>query len=122
MTGVSRILILAAGLFGAAGVALSAAAAHIDGNVLRPAASFLLVHAPALLAAGLWGATLPGRKVLNAGALLLVLGVALFSGDLVLRAYLGHRLFPMAAPAGGLLTIAGWLVVAASAWATRRET
>ena len=122
MTGVSRILILAAGLFGAAGVALSAAAAHIDGNVLRPAASFLLVHAPALLAAGLWGATLPGRMVLNAGALLLVLGVALFSGDLVMRAYLGHRLFPMAAPAGGLLTIAGWLVVAASAWATRRET
>ena len=106
----------------ASGPPLSAAAAHIDGNVLRPAASFLLVHAPALLAAGLWGATLPGRKVLNAGALLLVFGVALFSGDLVMRAYLGHRLFPMAAPAGGLLTIAGWLVVAASAWATRRET
>jgi uncharacterized membrane protein YgdD (TMEM256/DUF423 family) len=119
---VSRILVFAAGLCGAAGVGLSAAAAHMDGGNLRTAANFLLFHAPALLAVGLFGAALPGRKVLNAGALILMLGVALFSGDLAMRAYLGHRLFPMAAPAGGLLTIAGWLAVAASAFAARRET
>lgn len=119
---VSRPLVAVAGLFGAAGVGLSAAAAHMGGGALQTAANFLLFHAPALLAVGLFGAVLPGRKVLDIGALALILGVALFSGDLAMRAFLGHRLFPMAAPAGGLLTIAGWLAVAASAFAAKRET
>jgi uncharacterized membrane protein YgdD (TMEM256/DUF423 family) len=35
-----------------------------------------------------------------------------------LRAFAGHRLFPMAAPAGGIILIAAWLALAAAAvWA-----
>jgi uncharacterized membrane protein YgdD (TMEM256/DUF423 family) len=39
----------------------------------------------------------------------------LFSGDLALRAFAGHRLFPMAAPTGGIILIAAWLALAAAA-------
>lgn len=112
-----RILVFAAGIAGAAGVALSAAAAHLGGAFTGTAASFLLAHAPALLAAGLLGA----NRVLRTGALALLIGLALFSGDLLARDFLGSRLFPFAAPTGGTLLIAGWLVVAASAFAGARR-
>ncbi|HZS64129.1 MAG TPA: hypothetical protein VFA53_06495 [Xanthobacteraceae bacterium] len=39
----------------------------------------------------------------------------MFSADVALRAFVGHRLFPMAAPAGGIILLAGWLIVAAAA-------
>lgn len=109
--------ILAAGLLGAAGVALSAAAAHAGGGNVATAANFLLFHAPALLALSLLGA----GKVLRVGGWILLVGVLLFSGDLLARHYIGDRLFPMAAPAGGTLMILGWLVIAASAFTQPRN-
>lgn len=110
-TTTQTLFILAAGLAGAAGVALSAVAAHAGGGNVATAATFLLAHAPALLAIGLLGR----GRVLAAGGALLLLGVVLFSGDLLMRHYVGERLFPMAAPIGGTTMIAGWLVIAASA-------
>jgi uncharacterized membrane protein YgdD (TMEM256/DUF423 family) len=44
-----------------------------------------------------------------------VLGAVLFSGDIALRAFTGHRLFPFAAPSGGFILIAAWLALAAAA-------
>ncbi len=112
---IDRVLILAGGLCGAAGVALSAAAAHSGGGNVGIAASFLLIHAPAFLAVGLFG----GNRMMRFGALILLAGVALFSGDLLARDLLGSRLLPMAAPAGGILMIIGWLATAASAFQRR---
>ncbi|MDX8482768.1 DUF423 domain-containing protein [Mesorhizobium sp. VK24D] len=109
--GGSRILVLAGGLVGAAGVALSAAAAHRGGAFTGTAASFLLMHAPAFLAIGLAG----GNRGLRIASLVLLLGLLLFSGDLLARDFLGSRLFPMSAPIGGTLLIAGWLAIAVSA-------
>ena len=106
-----RILILAGGLCGATGVALSAAAAHLGGAFVSTAASFLLMHAPVFLAVGLVGA----NRVLRIGSLILLVGLLLFAGDLLARDFLGSRLFPMSAPIGGTLLIAGWLVIAGSA-------
>lgn len=106
-----RFLVLAAGLLGAAGVALLAAAAHAGGDNLDTAAAFILAHAPALLAIGLLG----GRGILPLAGLVMLAGVALFSGDLAMRDFAGGRLFPMAAPTGGALAILGWLGVALSA-------
>ena len=100
-----------AGLSGAAGVALSAAAAHAGGAFIGTAASMLLMHAPALLAIGLLGA----NRVLNAAGWVLAVGLVLFCGDLLARDLLGSRLFPFAAPIGGTLLIAGWLGIAAAA-------
>jgi uncharacterized membrane protein YgdD (TMEM256/DUF423 family) len=44
-----------------------------------------------------------------------VVGAALFAGDVSARAFLGHRLFPMAAPSGGMILIAAWLGFAVAA-------
>ncbi|HTV69338.1 MAG TPA: DUF423 domain-containing protein [Rhizobiaceae bacterium] len=112
-----RPAVVIGGLCGAAGVALSAAAAHGSNPLLGTAASMLLVHAPAFLAIGL----LRGDRILRWGFWLLLAGLSLFSCDLAMRVYAGTRLFPMAAPAGGTLLIAGWLVVTASALWIRRE-
>ena len=106
-----RLLAFVGGLCGVAGVALSAMAAHRGGAFTGTAANFLLFHAPALLAIGLTAKT----RWFRIGGFVLVVGLALFCGDLLLRDLLGTRLFPFAAPAGGTLLIAGWLVVALSA-------
>jgi uncharacterized membrane protein YgdD (TMEM256/DUF423 family) len=112
-----RILVLAGGLCGAAGVALSAAAAHLGGAFVGTAASFLLMHAPVFLATGLLGA----NRTLRIGSLILLVGLLLFCGDLLARDFLGSRLFPLSAPIGGTLLIAGWLVIAGSALVRTRS-
>lgn len=104
------------GVAGAAGVALSAIAAHAGGGNVGTAATMLLAHAPVFLAVGLSNA---GRAAQLAAAVLLS-GVALFCGDLLVRELGAARLFPMAAPAGGILMMAGWLGLALAALRTPR--
>ena len=120
----SRILIVLAGVMGADGVILAAAAAHQpDAARLASASSMLLFHAAALLGA----VALAERGVIHAGIGIvagcgLVVATALFAGDLTLRYYAGHGLFPFAAPTGGTLLIASWLALAvAAAWPRRIE-
>lgn len=107
----NRLLVLLGGLCGAAGIALSAMAAHRGGAFIGTAANFLLFHAPVFLVVGLVGTS----RWLRIGALVLAVGLLLFSGDLLTRDLLGNRLFPFAAPTGGTLLMAGWLAVAISA-------
>jgi uncharacterized membrane protein YgdD (TMEM256/DUF423 family) len=112
-----RIIVFAAGLMGAAGVILAAVAAHKAGGTLLPAASsMLLFHAPAALLAVL----LADRQIIRpwlglvaAGGF--VVGATLFSTDLTVLQFLGHRLFPMAAPSGGTLMILSWFLFAIAA-------
>lgn len=111
-TSLNRTLVFAAGLSGAAGVGLSAAAAHMGGAFSGTAANFFLFHAPVFLAIGLYNAS----GILRWAGLILLVGSALFCGDLIARDFLGTRLLPLAAPIGGTLLIAGWLGVAASAF------
>ena len=117
-----RILIILAGVMGADGVMLAAAAAHQpDATRLASASMMLLFHASAVMGA----VALVERGVLHlqiglASAIGFVLATALFSGDLVMRQYAGTGLFPMAAPAGGMLLIVSWLALAVSAaWPKR---
>lgn len=108
-----RLLTFIGGICGALGVALSAIAAHQpELPNLGTASSMLMFHAPAFLALSLMAT----NKVRLVGSWTLAAGLAMFAGDLLSRAYLGARLFPMAAPTGGTLMIAGWLVIAASAF------
>lgn len=112
----TQLLIALAGLSGALGVGLSAAAAHITGGNLTTAAQFLLFHAPGLLALAALitiGAVQP--TLAQVAGYLLILGLALFCGDLSRRAFTGAALFPRAAPTGGILLMLGWVLVAASA-------
>jgi uncharacterized membrane protein YgdD (TMEM256/DUF423 family) len=105
-----RLTLLLAGLIGAAGVILSAMAAHGgDTHLYSAAATACMAQAPALLAiyAG-W------EKIRTAflAATLIGLGCLLFSGDLMFRTRFGHGLFPMSAPTGGSMMIVGWALVA----------
>ena len=110
------ILLILAALYGACGVILAAAAAHAaPGAGLDSAAYLLLFHAAAVLG----GAALAQQGLLWRPLALLalaawLLGAALFAGDISLRAFAGHRLFPMAAPSGGIILIVGWLALAAA--------
>jgi uncharacterized membrane protein YgdD (TMEM256/DUF423 family) len=117
-----RILIILAGIMGVDGVVLAAASAHqADASRLAPASSMLLFHSSAVLAV----VALAERGVIHvrigvAAAFGFVIAAALFAGDLTLRQYAGHSLFPMAAPSGGTLLILSWLVLAlAAAWPRR---
>jgi uncharacterized membrane protein YgdD (TMEM256/DUF423 family) len=112
----SALLVLA-GLMGAAGVALAAAAAHgTPASGLDSAAYLLLFHATAVLAiASLSRQELLWRPLALLAMACFVAGGALFAGDASMRAFAGHRLFPMAAPTGGTLLILGWLVLTAAA-------
>jgi len=111
------ILIALAGLMGAAGIVLAAAGAHVaPGAGLEGAANMLLFHAAAVLG----GAALLQQGLLWRPLALVVLaawllGATLFSGDIALRAFSGHRLFPFAAPSGGFILIAAWIVLAIAA-------
>jgi uncharacterized membrane protein YgdD (TMEM256/DUF423 family) len=44
-----------------------------------------------------------------------VLGAVLFSGDIAMRAFAAHRLFPLAAPTGGMILIGAWLALTIAA-------
>ena len=122
MNRLARVLIVLAGAMGADGVILAAVSAHhADASRLASASSMLLFHACAVLAT----VTLAERGLIHArigfgAAIGFVIASVLFAGDLALRQYAGHGLFPMAAPTGGTLLIASWLALAvAAAWPRR---
>lgn len=112
------VLAALAGLLGAAGVGAAAAAAHLGGGqLLETAATFLMIHSAAVLAIA--ALALRSQRLAAAifaiAAALLILGMALFCGDFAMRALANRALFPMAAPSGGMLLIAGWLAAAIAA-------
>jgi uncharacterized membrane protein YgdD (TMEM256/DUF423 family) len=122
MSRAARILVVLAAIMGADGVMLAAASAHQANAVrLASASSMLLFHASAVLAT----VALAERAIINAriglaAAFGFVIAAALFAGDLTLRQYAGHGLFPFAAPTGGTLLIVSWLALAvAAAWPRR---
>jgi uncharacterized membrane protein YgdD (TMEM256/DUF423 family) len=117
-----RILIVLAGIMGADGIILAAASAHQpDAARLASASSMLLFHATAVLGiVALAERAIVHTRIAVAAAFGFVIAAALFAGDLSLRQYAGHSLFPMAAPTGGTLLILSWLGVAvAAAWPRR---
>lgn len=109
------LLLIVSGLFGACGVGLAAAAAHVTGasNLLAPASSIALAHAPAVLALYLAENKI---KTATLSGLVLALGALLFCGDLVVKQFTGNSLLPMAAPTGGVMMMIGWLLLAAGAF------
>ena len=121
-------LIAAAALLGALGVASGALGAHalnakltqIDmAQTWETAVLYHLVHAVAALAAGL--AELANvenshASWLRRAAWCWLAGVVLFSGSLYALALGGPRLLGPVTPLGGLFLLAGWLMIAATAW------
>ena len=112
-----QILIALAGLMGAAGIVLTAAGAHGKPGVgLDSAGYLLLIHALGVMAGlALLRQGLVARPLCDLVPWGFVCGAALFAADVAARAYLGTRLFPFAAPAGGLILIAAWVVLIGAA-------
>jgi len=120
----STILLILAGLMGAGGVVLAATGAHAAPHAgLAGAAYMLLFHAAAILGGtALTRQGLLWRPLAVAALIGWVVGAVLFAGDVSARAFMGHRLFPMAAPSGGTILIVAWpaLAIAALAGALQR--
>ncbi|MBM3607836.1 MAG: DUF423 domain-containing protein [Alphaproteobacteria bacterium] len=114
----TAMFLLLAGLMGAAGTAVWASGSHGGDPVaaarLTIAGQYLLMHAIALCAGVALARTADASWLMLAAMGLLAAGSLLFSGDVLWRVWQGERLFAFAAPLGGLLTIAGWLALAAA--------
>jgi uncharacterized membrane protein YgdD (TMEM256/DUF423 family) len=114
----TRLAIVIAGLLGAAGIAAAAGATHTgDTRLLGALALVALTQAPAILALTLLGRSIVFR-IATAG---IALGAVVFSADIAMRHFTGSGLFPMSAPLGGILMIAGWLAVAVAGAMSRRN-
>jgi uncharacterized membrane protein YgdD (TMEM256/DUF423 family) len=110
-----RFSLVLGGAVGAAGVVFMALAAHADSSgLLSTAAEMMMFHAPVILLLGVLAQV--RRSVFLPFALgLMIAGLALFCGDLLSRAFGETRLFPNAAPTGGMLLIVGWIAIVLSA-------
>lgn len=115
MTSLGRNCLVLAALSGGIAVIAGAYAAHgplVPGprQWIATGAHFELTHALAVFAC-VFVATAGARRALWAAVLFLI-GILLFSGSLYALALGGPKLVGVATPAGGLLLIAGWLVLA----------
>lgn len=114
----ARLMLVAAGVVGAVGVASAAAASHGgESRNLSAIAAICLAHGPALLALALAG----HGRVLQLAGVFLAVGTLVFAGDLGVREWLGHGSFPGAAPIGGVGMIGGWLLLVVAGLAFRRR-
>ena len=113
----------AAGILLALATACGAFGAHALRATLAPerlalwetAVRYQFFQALGLLGVGLAMRTLDG-SLLRTAALLIIVGIVLFSGSLYGLALGAPRLLGVLTPAGGLAWIGGWLLFAYGAW------
>lgn len=113
-----------AALLAALAVGFGAFGAHALKTRLAPdllavwttASHYHLVHAVALVAMAL-GKKDPGRSWS-----VLLAGIVLFAGSLYVLALTGIRGIGAITPIGGVLLVAGWLMLAREAWVSRARS
>lgn len=114
----AKLMVMLAGLFGFLGVGFGAFGAHALKARLTPellaiyrtAVEYQFWHALALLAAGLLATSRPGPMLALSGWSF-TLGILLFSGSLYALALSGVRVLGAITPIGGLLFLAGWVLL-----------
>ncbi len=112
-SGAPFLILVWAGLAGAAGVGLAAAAAHkVDSPALGTAATMLTLHAAS--AVGIFAVALRAAwtKLWCAAALLMLFAASLFTGEIAYHTFSNDASLQMLAPIGGTLMIVSWLLVA----------
>ncbi|NEV61541.1 DUF423 domain-containing protein [Thiorhodococcus minor] len=120
--------LLIGALCGFLSVALGAFGAHglkdrIDPQLLAnwdTAASYLGLHAVAILISGLVLLSAPEARWVRGAAAAFLVGVTLFSGSLFVMALTGVRALGMITPIGGVSLLLGWVLLALGAWRLRR--
>ena len=113
-------------LFAFLGVALGAFGAHAlrtritprDLEIFDVAVRYQLTHAMALLITGLilWWRGLDVSRLLVITPWLFTAGIILFSGSLYALVLTGKRWLGAVTPLGGVLFLAGWLLLAVALW------
>ncbi|HJV27199.1 MAG TPA: DUF423 domain-containing protein [Aromatoleum sp.] len=114
-----RLPLLAGCVLAAVGIALGAFGAHGLRNLLGPAELGwwqTAVQYQMWNAVGLVGVNGAGLSRNGLPTTLLVAGTLVFAGTLYLMALTGLRWLGMITPIGGVLMIAGWLLVAWRVW------
>jgi uncharacterized membrane protein YgdD (TMEM256/DUF423 family) len=121
---------------GAVLAALAVAANAYATHVLRPgssdtidqmmrygtfndAARNQMLHAIALVLIGILGIHRPAHLMLHVSAAAFLLGILLFCGGLYCTAIWGPNGLTIAAPAGGISFMVGWVALAIASWLTR---
>lgn len=103
--GLSGFIGVAAGAFGAHGLAKRVSAGDLD--IWQTASHYQLLHAVALLAL----VALPRLRGLRLVAWMWIAGTIIFSGSLYALVLTGIRKFGMITPIGGLCFLLGWAIL-----------
>jgi uncharacterized membrane protein YgdD (TMEM256/DUF423 family) len=119
-------LLLAGGTLGLLGVAAGAFGAHAlrdtvsarDLEIWQTAAHYEQVHAVVLVALGLWP---NGGAAQRWAAVLIVLGIVVFSGTLYAMVLGGPRVLGAITPIGGLCLMGGWAAIAIAGFTRLRR-
>ena len=120
----SRLALMLAAVAMFVAVALGAFGAHLLRGRLDPpmiavwqtAVQYHAWHALALLGVGILLLQWPDKRGLRLAAWLFLAGIVLFAGSLYALALTGLGALGAITPAGGLAFLAGWLVLAWTAW------
>jgi uncharacterized membrane protein YgdD (TMEM256/DUF423 family) len=119
----SRTIILTSALFLAIAVIIGAFGAHALKaqlpedlmQVYQTGVQYHFYHALGMLLVGVLSISRPSKWV-NWSALLLGLGIVLFSGSLYVLAITGIKGFGAITPIGGLSFITGWILLFIALW------
>jgi uncharacterized membrane protein YgdD (TMEM256/DUF423 family) len=122
----ARLALTLSGIFMFAAVALGAFGAHALKGHLDPemtavwqsAVQYHAWHALALLGVGSLMLHWSGKRGLALAAWLFAAGIVLFAGSLYAVALTGLRALGIITPFGGVAFLAGWAVLAWTAWRT----
>ncbi len=113
-----RVLLMIGSLFALLSVALGAFGAHALRKklssdqlaVYQTGVQYQMYHALGLLALGIYAAVFGQNGWLTLSAVLMVIGVILFSGSLYMLTLTGKRGFGAITPLGGLSWIISWVL------------
>lgn len=119
-----RVFFILASLLGALSVALGAFGAHalrdrIEASLLanyQTGVTYMFFHTVALFVVVLALSRWPNAPQPVWAGWLFVIGIVFFSGSLFLMAFTGLRWLGAITPIGGVAFIAGWLLLAWTAW------
>jgi uncharacterized membrane protein YgdD (TMEM256/DUF423 family) len=125
-----RFWLFVGGINGAIAVTLGAVGAHVlnpslaeaNRSVFETAVHYHVVHSLALLMVATLSQHIPldsGRRRLAAAGAAFLVGIVLFCGGLYALSAFGIASGANVAPFGGMMLIAGWLLVASAAFSRR---
>ncbi|WP_010272193.1 DUF423 domain-containing protein [Paenibacillus senegalensis] len=108
------LLAVALGAFGAHGLADRLDEYSL--GIYETGVRYHMYHALGILLIAAFAPRFPQSRTLLWAGRLLILGIVIFSGSLYVLSLTGISKLGMITPIGGVLFIAGWLLIAGTAW------